>query len=349
MPVAVFVAVLAANAIGMAAPADARSEALDVRRDLSYGPEPGQQLDAYLPDSAETDRPAVLLVHGGGWTRGDKSEYGLAARRFASERGWPAFAVNYRLDAAKRWPAQVRDVQAVTRWVIDHADQLGVDPERVGIVGGSSGGHLAAMMATLGTADLEEGFDDDEPEVRAVVTWSAPLDLRDLQALGDRTPEDCAGDEECLGLLIPNAVEDFVGCPLESCPQEYEQASPVARASSGTVPMMLVNSEDEVIDVAQARAMAKSLASAGVEHELVVISGGDHSLQYADEAWAPTTRFLANHFDSDETAGIGSEEPAGPDPVTVGLVVAAVVAVVAALALIVTVRLRTRGSTRDDD
>lgn len=271
----------------------------EVRRDVAYGEEEGQRLDVYLPAGDSDDRPAVLLIHGGGWGGGDKADYELLARRFVDEEGWVALAVNYRLDVPERWPTQVSDIQTAVQWTADNASDLGVDPDRLGLLGGSSGGHLAAMVGTVGTKNLEAGPDTGTARVRAVATWSAPLDLRDLQSFNGAPPEDCTDDDECRGLVVPGVVEEFIGCSPEGCPGEYDQASPVARVTADSTPMILVNARDELIDDEQARAMADALDSADVDNELVVLEGSGHALMYVNEAWEPTVGFLSDHLTDD--------------------------------------------------
>src|SRR5205823_15008683 len=97
------------------------------------------KLDAYLPTSSGP-HPGVILIHGGGWytgLRGWDQELGVAL----AGAGFAGFGVHYRLAPELLYPAQVEDVQAAVRWVRAHASEFDVDPERVGALGESAGGH----------------------------------------------------------------------------------------------------------------------------------------------------------------------------------------------------------------
>ena len=124
---------------------------------MRYGTADGKPLllDVYLPVTTGRGRSAVVLVHGGAWRGGDKRDFAVEARRLAAA-GLVAFSVNYRLDTMPAFPAQVDDVQAAVRWVRGHADDYGVDPARIGALGASAGGHLVAMLATLGQGPLDQ-------------------------------------------------------------------------------------------------------------------------------------------------------------------------------------------------
>ncbi len=141
---------------------------------IEYGRSGGEilYLDASIPDGPGPF-PAVILVHGGSWTGGDKSP-GRANDSMANmfdaltRGGFAWFAINYRLAPKYRYPADLDDVTMSIRWVKEHAAEYHVDPKRVAISGHSSGGHLAALAAVrASTAD----------QVAAVVCFSTPIDL----------------------------------------------------------------------------------------------------------------------------------------------------------------------------
>src|SRR5712692_5919531 len=145
-----------ANAPGAAASA---SSAATVRviRNIQYGVADGAPLlvDAYLP-AAGGLYPAVVAIHGGAWWSGDKSEWASSCRQLAAV-GFACFSVNYRLAPRYPFPAAVDDVTAATRWIRENADRYGVDPTRLGAIGSSAGGHLAAMIGVLGDGPTDAG------------------------------------------------------------------------------------------------------------------------------------------------------------------------------------------------
>lgn len=126
------------------------------RENLGYARADGHdlQLDVYRPADREL-RPAVLLVHGGGWVAGSRQMERSFARHLAA-RGYVAVPVSYRLGAAGRFPHAIHDLKAAVRWLRAHAADHAIDPTHIGIIGGSAGGTLAAFVgATNGLAEFE--------------------------------------------------------------------------------------------------------------------------------------------------------------------------------------------------
>lgn len=102
----------------------------------------------YRPESAEPP-PLVVYFHGGGWTIGNLETHDGLCRSLANRSGCAVLAVDYRLGPEHRFPAAVEDAMAATRWAADHAEELGVDPGRLGVAGDSAGGNLAAVVSLL--------------------------------------------------------------------------------------------------------------------------------------------------------------------------------------------------------
>ncbi|MDQ3106991.1 MAG: alpha/beta hydrolase, partial [Actinomycetota bacterium] len=132
---------------------------MTVAQDVVYGTGGGRDLlcDVYTPPgvSAGSSAPCVVIVHGGGWRSGDRSQlrgYGILLGR----AGYVCVAPEYRLLGESPWPAQIHDVKAALRWARASADELGIDPDRIAIEGNSAGAHLALVAAgTPGLAELE--------------------------------------------------------------------------------------------------------------------------------------------------------------------------------------------------
>ncbi len=101
----------------------------------------------YLPAPAGAAEPAVIMVHGGGWVLGSLETHDLLARRLATRAGRSLFAVEYRLAPEHRFPVPLTDCLAALEFIRDNAEQLGVDPRQLTMVGDSAGGAMAAALA----------------------------------------------------------------------------------------------------------------------------------------------------------------------------------------------------------
>jgi len=258
-----------------------------------YGPRPAQTADVHLPPAAARrsgGAPAVLLVHGGGWFAGDKRRMTPVAAALAAA-GFVVVNVNYTLATPERpgFPVQLRDLRRALAWATAAAPRLGADPRRIGALGSSAGGTLAALLAVdarepavgsatagaRGAALPRGGAATGAPRLRAVATWSAPLDLATLPP----------------GQLRALATR-FVGCPRLACRARLAAASPLRGVTPQTPPTLLVNARRELVPAQQARATAAALAQAGVAHQLLLVPGAAHGRELAPQALAPTIAFL---------------------------------------------------------
>ena len=145
--------------------------------------EDAQELDVWRPSGREDaaggseGRPAVVVVHGGGWEWGSRSET-PRWDEWLSDRGYVVFDVDYRLAPPPRWKDAPGDVKCAVGWVKENAERYGVDPDRVALMGYSSGGHLALLAAyTGGDPRLPPSCDVEDTGVEAVAAFSPPTDL----------------------------------------------------------------------------------------------------------------------------------------------------------------------------
>lgn len=240
---------------------------VEVQEDITYwtGDDAELQLDACLPTGADAATPAVLLVHGGGFTGGDRASEGMRALcRDTARAGAAAFSVDYRLAPENPYPAQVEDLANAVRWLREPAqvERFGIDPERIGAIGSSAGAIIAQTLATRGEGPTTSGA-----RLGAVASLSGVSVL--------------TTDGRQLGEPDPRAVQivlDYLGCESpEDCPQS-EAASPVSAVDPTDPPMLLVNGTDELVPQEQADAMAEALDAAGVPVEVVTVDGPQHGV-----------------------------------------------------------------------
>jgi acetyl esterase/lipase len=262
----------------LATPAGAAQGGVTVKPDVTYRTVDGEPLalDVYQPVRKGKNRPAVVVVHGGGWSAGDKSLFAQQSNQLA-ERGFVAFSINYRLAPAHPYPAAVDDVEAAVQWVRKHAKQYGVDPERIGALGGSAGGHLVGMLGTDGEGSLRAGH-----RVAAVVSWPGPMDFVSLAPAAATN----AG----------RSFATFLGCLPDACSDTYAAASPVTHVDKTDSPMLIVNSTTELVPRSQADTMKAALDKAGVANQAIILPGTRHSRAYSADVWNQTVTFLENYL-----------------------------------------------------
>lgn len=237
------------------------SKAGSVQRDVVYCSPGGeaQRMDLYYPEAVGGRWPALVYVHGGGWTSGDKAASGRTALEIEALRraGFLVASVNYRLGPAHRFPAMIEDVKCAVRSLRAKAAEYNLDERRIGVWGTSAGGHLAAL---LGTADASAGFDvgehrEQSSRVQAVVSMYGPADFSVR----------FAGDDE-------SKPEVFWGI-------DARVSSPVGYVSPDDPPFLLIHGEmDSLVPISQSEILLERLREAGVPAELVRVKNAQHGL-----------------------------------------------------------------------
>jgi acetyl esterase/lipase len=242
------------------------ADAVRRENDVPYlGPDRQEKGDLYLPAQAAPGQrfPAVVIIHGGGWSggkKGDPREVNIGTNLAA--HGYVAFSVNYRLATKGHpvWPQNLFEVKTAVRWLRKNAARLKIDVDHLGAIGGSAGGHLAAMVALTGP---QSGLDPQGPygeyscAVQAAVDLYGPADLSDW-------PKGSG-----VSMLPATRAEK---------PELYRQASPVHYVRSDAPPILILHgTADPVVPLEQSRRFAEALKKAGARYELVVVDGAPHS------------------------------------------------------------------------
>ena len=218
-----------------------------------------EKADLYLPANPQAGQkfPAVLIIHGGGWAAGDKR-----ARREVNigttlaRNGYVCMSINYLLVTKEHpgptWPQNLHDCKTAVRWLRANAERLQIDPSRIGVIGGSAGGHLAAMVGLTG-GELDPPGEGDT-RVQCVVNLYAPVlwfEQRDLDMFRKTRAE---------------------------APELYKQADPRTHIDKDDPPMLILHgTADDIVPVADSEALATALKAKGARYQLEIIPGAPHT------------------------------------------------------------------------
>lgn len=241
-------------------------ESVSVERGIEYGQggDESLKLDLYSPTERTKPVPAVIFIHGGAWKSGYRQMYHYYCTKFA-EHGYIVATVSYRLTGVAPFPAAVEDVKCAVRWLRANADKLGVDPNKIGVAGGSAGGHLSMMVGYApDVPELEGagGHGDTSSRVQAVVNLYGPTDLTTEFARSK-------GD-----------VVNFVGGKsFDEAPEQYRLASPITHVTSDDPPTLILHgSIDSTVPIEQAELLAAALEKNGVTCDYDRIEGWPHTM-----------------------------------------------------------------------
>ncbi|MGB5567139.1 MAG: alpha/beta hydrolase [Acidimicrobiia bacterium] len=207
------------------------------------------KLDVYRRPGDATNRPALLYIHGGGWTVGDKREQGLPLLHSMARNGWVCFSANYRLSPGATFPDHLVDVKASLVWIREHGADYGADTSFVAVAGGSAGGHLAALVGlSENDARYQPGFESDDTSVQAVVPIYGVYDT--TNRLGVQS------DQYVPMLMEPLVMKAF----LEDEPEKFHDASPLDRIHGDVPPFLVVQGDrDTLAPVEEAREFVEQL------------------------------------------------------------------------------------------
>jgi len=252
------------------------------------------KLNIAIPANPDKEYPLLIFIHGGGWQTGHRSAYNGQIQDAAKE-GFVAATVSHRytrtVDQAGepifRWPDPLHDVKAAVRFLRAHADSFHIDPDKIGVLGASSGAHLAMMLGFTSPKDSLEG-DLSIPEaehqsvstrVHAVANLSGPAEMVSSYDAPVITP--------FLSALMN-------GSPVDH-PEKYRTASPVHHLSPGDPPVLTIHGRlDDVVPIEQALLLDSEMKRAGLNHQLVILENQGHIFKgnAADESWEVVYQFF---------------------------------------------------------
>lgn len=234
-----------------------------VERDVTYAVMGGRELkmDVYYPKSRGPWR-GLIFIHGGGWSEGDKAPLAVVPS------GYLVVSINYRLYPEARFPAMIEDVKCAIRFLRAHAAAYNLDPTRIGLIGHSAGGHLAALAGLVGP---DAGWDvgpylDQSSTVQAVIELSGPTDLTRHFA-------------DDVNQLKANVFG----------PDRLISSSPVTCVRRDAPPFLIVHGDaDVVVPVEQAHLLHADLSKAGARVHKIILRNAGHGFEpVGGKVWPP--------------------------------------------------------------
>ncbi len=250
---------------------------VEVRGDVPFlDPSRSEKLDLYLPKNRKAGEksPAVLLIHGGGWKEGDKRqareiEFGMTL----AENGFVAASINYALRSAGKFPQNLQDCKNGIRYLRAHADELGIDPERISVMGGSAGGHLALLVAY--TAD-QSNLAPSQPYPGVSDKVSSVVDFYGISNLATRKETDPNGKP-----LKIEPLDSTTQSIFGSTPEDWKKASPVTYVKRDVPPTLILHGKkDTTVDSDQSQELADALKKAGATYEIIWLPNAPHSFSF---------------------------------------------------------------------
>lgn len=242
------------------------------------------KMDIVCPKEADKVYPAVVWIHGGGWTDENLTRKYLPSAELAElcKRGYVTASIDYRMCQVARFPAQMEDCKAAVRFLRAHAAEYRIDPERIAVWGESAGGHLAELTAYSSDTEFQDGTNlEVSSRISGVVSWYAPCDLS-VKASGWNEEK----NRERLSRLY--------GCEVEKMSKEMIDAvSPITYADRENPPTLLMHGDaDRLVNCETSHIMYDALKKGGNEVELIVVPGQGHGFFDGDKYYQKIYQFF---------------------------------------------------------
>lgn len=243
-------------------------------KNIAYDKDPANTLDLYLPGNRNSETKIIILIHGGGWSAGDKNELGFLAQALR-ERGFAVANINYRLSSQSNdnYKMQLDDISKLQSFLNKQATFYSYNARKMYITGHSAGAHLALSFAYTRNAS---------GQIKAAGGMATPTDL-------------VAGATENFGIVGTTTIAPYLGTPLSAASRTiYENASPIYHVTKTTVPTILFQGNlDFIVAPNQAVSLDNKLKQNGVPEKLIIYQGIYHD-------WWANPDLLKNTLD--ETA-----------------------------------------------
>ncbi|MDX6191779.1 alpha/beta hydrolase [Flavobacterium sp. Fl-318] len=262
-----------------------KDENVDQIYDIVYNKqkERALHLDSFVNSKEEKRNPVVILIHGGGWKSGNKNQMWVLAQEIAS-RGYTCFAVEYRLSTEAKYPQAIYDVKNAIKFIKDNAKRFHANPNKIAILGCSSGGQMAAL---IGTTNEDLTFEDTNNTSKTSSKVNAIIDIDGILAF--KHPE--SNEEEMAAFWLNGTYEENS--------ENWNKASALSHANKNTPPILFINSSFERFHAGRDDMIA-ILNQNSIYSEVKTIANTPHSFWFFEpwlqETVGYTTQFLDKIF-----------------------------------------------------
>lgn len=254
-----------------------KNENVDQIEDVIYNEtDRALHLDAFV-NKKQKQNPAVILIHGGGWRSGNKSQMNPLAQEIASH-GYSCFTIEYRLSLEAKYPYGVYDVKNAIRFIKDNAGKFNVDPDKIAVLGCSSGGQMAAL---IGTTNGNSTFDDPSNKSKSSSKVNAIINVDGILAF--RHPESSEGE----------MASFWLGGSYEQKTDNWKNASALSHTNKKTPPVLFINSSIDRFHAGRDD-MIKILNQYKIYNEVHTIENSPHSFWFFQPWFNQTADFTIN-------------------------------------------------------
>jgi len=268
------------------------TDAILLEKDIYYAgnKNPRQTLNLILPKNKKGDKklPLLVYIHGGGWQAGDKERGAGHLGRYVASGEYAAASINYRLTNEARWPSQLDDCKAAIRWLKKNAAKYGYDPEKIGVLGHSAGGHLVAMLGvTCGQKEGNVGVPAGKGEnglaingdVTCVVDYFGPTHF--IAEDAKEPSKEVVAAQATKKLQGP--VEKLLGGPAAVMVKAAKDASPLYYVTQDSQPVLIFQgTEDRLVKLYQSVNFYEKYKKLGAQAWLTRVVGAGHGCRHKD-------------------------------------------------------------------
>jgi acetyl esterase/lipase len=250
------------------------ADGVKVTTDVEYGQGGGQplKLDLYQPAKSDGPVPGLIFIHGGAWAGGSKTDYSYYGNVFAA-KGFAVASISYRLVKVAKYPAAVEDCKCAVRWMRANAKELNIDPDRIGVAGGSAGGHLSMLVG------YSPDVVDFEGEGGHAGVSSCVQCVVNLYGVADLTTDFVRTNE-----FANRVCRDFLGKSIDDDLALYQQASPITYVDASDPPTLILHGTvDDVVPIDQGDLLAAKLKATGVPYVYDRLPGWPHAMDMAQD------------------------------------------------------------------